>query len=160
MFENLAGHTYSTDIYTMLFNMLIILAVGGLWLMWARNMKRQKNVESMLTTASAQLEEASQHLEIALQEIKRLQQTGRPPEATPGSNDSHTRKISGTEEYYRAANPSAHTESNSPGSADTDVQQIIQMHAQGQTAEQIAAHLDAPLARVKLLLRLNEQRQA
>jgi len=70
--------TLSADpagLFGMLFNLLIIIAVGGLWLMWARNMKRQKNVESILAATSGQLEEASRHLESALQEIKRLQLT-------------------------------------------------------------------------------------
>ncbi|PJC70539.1 MAG: hypothetical protein CO017_04845 [Zetaproteobacteria bacterium CG_4_8_14_3_um_filter_59_5] len=62
-------------LFGMLFNLLIIAAVGGLWLMWARSMNRQKNVEDMLAATSGQLEEATRHLENALQEIRRLQRS-------------------------------------------------------------------------------------
>lgn len=61
------------NLFGILFNLLIIAAVGGLWLMWARSMERQKNVETLLAASSAQLAQASGHLESALQEIRKLQ---------------------------------------------------------------------------------------
>jgi len=137
----------TANLYAVLFDMLIIIAIGGLWLMWARNLNRQKNVEIMLSTTSNQLEEASRHLESALKEIQQLQQNTLQP----------TLKSETLLSERNADIPDKATIST-PSGSNSDVQKILRMHRQGQQAEQIASQLDLPLARVKLLLHLNEQR--
>ncbi|MDQ6986519.1 MAG: hypothetical protein Q9M25_01795 [Mariprofundaceae bacterium] len=139
--------TDAINLYAVLFDMLIIIAIGGLWLMWARNLSRQKNVETMLSTTSNQLEEASRHLESALKEIQQLQQRNSDP----------TLKTEARLSKYNTDIPDI-ASSSSPPDNDSDVQKILRMHRLGQQAEQIASQLDLPLARVKLLLHLNEQR--
>ncbi len=157
--------THSADIFTTLFNVLIILAIGGLWLAWARNVKRQKAVETMLSTASEQLEEASHHLANALQEIKQLQRA-KEPQSNDSDGDTTYTQDNAKIEHYRTSTKRSQDDSTSiksasspsPESSKSSVQEILQMHRMGQQAEQIAAQLDIPLARVQLLLRLNEQR--
>lgn len=103
------------DLFGMLFNVLIIAAVGGLWLMWARSIKRQKNVEDILAATSGQLEEATRHLEHALQEIKRLQEqqesggdTGQAaPAETPSPDRASTERHDDAEDSVQAGLPAA-----------------------------------------------------
>ncbi|MDX8392190.1 MAG: hypothetical protein R8K53_06455 [Mariprofundaceae bacterium] len=157
------------DIYAMLFNLLMAIAVGGLWLMWARNMKRQKNVENMLVTTSNQLEQASRHLESALQAIHQLQKN-EPQAPVKETADVNHRPIAQRDSESTTTHSGDHAENirdsamqnsemvNSPTDSESDVQQILRLHNLGLQAEQIASRLEQPLARVKLLLHLNEQR--
>jgi len=113
------------DLFGMLFNVLIMAAVGGLWLMWARSIKRQKNVEDILAATSGQLEEATRHLEHALHEIKRLQ------EQQEADDDSARATQPGTR---RAANQPAPAETASPDKVSTgrpgDAEDSVQATAQ------------------------------
>lgn len=168
-------------LFDMLFNLLIIAAVGGLWLMWARSMKRQKNVEDILAATSGQLEEATRHLEAALHEIKRLQlqeqaASASPPAGSAAATDA-PQPSSHPMHAYRKQTPAAASAAartavqpdavaqpvatpipQAPASdAQSDVQRIIHLHKLGQSAEQIAAQMNMPLARINLLLRLHQQ---
>ena len=154
----------SAALFSNVFDLLMIVAIGGLWLAWARGAKRQKNVESLLNEASSQLEEASRHLQDALREIQRLQQTNNsrateiPPPDTKSNDKSggyanntmHTK----VENDPAGIQPESRPQTGEP--ADSDVRRIIDMHEKGRTAEQIAAELKIPSARVNLLLRLNK----
>jgi len=156
----------TANIYAVLFDMLIIIAIGGLWLMWARNLSRQKNVEIMLATTSNQLEEASRHLESALKEIQQLQQnTPHSPLKTDKDANSLPEDYSDIEKTASRFTGNNHDKTDTvtittpaPADHDSEVQKILRMHRLGKQAEQIASQLDLPLARVKLLLHLNEQR--
>jgi len=192
-------------LYSMLFNALIILAIGGLWLMWARNLNRLKGVETLLMASSEQLEEASKHLESALHEINRLQSktsarnaesraasenTAEPSlpekhgsagiyspsgmvhrgdpltdtpryEETQGTTQPHPQSIAAKENSYGVASQIAtkrEEPASEPASPEDDVHQILRRHGLGISAETIAREMNAPLARVKLLLRLHEKR--
>ncbi|MDQ6971371.1 MAG: hypothetical protein Q9M30_01860 [Mariprofundaceae bacterium] len=197
--------TGPASLYSMLFNALIILAIGGLWLMWARNLNRLKGVETLLMASSEQLEEASKHLESALHEINRLQNKASagnaenraasektaesslpekngsagiyspsgmvhrgdpltaPPqhEETRGTTHTHPQSIPAKENSHEVAPQIAAKRDtptpDQPGPED-DVHQILRRHGLGISAETIAREMNAPLARVKLLLRLHEKR--
>jgi len=157
----------TANIYAVLFDMLIIIAIGGLWLMWARNLSRQKNVEIMLSTTSNQLEEASRHLESALKEIQQLQQSNSssPLKTDKNASDlpadySEIEKTAAQFTEHNVGKPDTVTITTAaPADSNSEVQKILRMHGLGKPAEHIATQLDLPLARVKLLLHLNEQRQ-
>jgi len=129
-----------------LLNMLMVIAIGGLWIMWGRGVRRQKQIETLLIATSEQLDEASRHLEGAMAHIQDVQTreshvANHPPavklkvKEKPSSIKS-PRKVRGPE--------------NSP------VTSVLRMHREGYSPEDIAASQDIELAKVKLMLKLHE----
>ena len=59
---------------------LMIAAIGGLWLMWSRAARRQREVEALLRSTSEQLDTALAHMEQAMAHIRRIE-AATPPAA-------------------------------------------------------------------------------
>lgn len=127
-----------------LFNLLIIAAIGGLWLMWTRASRRQKKIETLLIATSEQLDEASRHLEEAMTHIQRIQ--NREEHASSPSENSENR-----------AAPSS-MEPRLP--ERSPVTCVLRMHREGYSPEDIATSQEIALARVKLMLKLHERKAA
>ena len=119
------------SLFGMLFNLLIVIALGGLWLMWARHVKRQKNVEAILAATSGQLEEATRHLESALLQIQRLQEE-EDPRQTAGRHAGDATPSAPLYAYRQAQ--------ASPAEPDTQPQAASSPQATSQAAK--APHID------------------
>ncbi len=133
-----------------LFNLLIVTAIGGLWIMWARASRRQKRVEALLIATSEQLDEASRHLEGAMAYIQRIQHQESHIPDTPRAASPELKTAPLSIKQPRAA----HTSKNSP------VTSVLRMHREGYSPEDIAASQDIELAKVKLMLKLHERQAA
>ncbi len=114
----------------------MLLSIAGLWLMWWRNARRQRLVESMLMDSAKQLNEASGHLQQAMELIKRF---------TDGTASS------------QHENASRHTENTAFSEEDIHTR-ILAMRQAGETAEQMARELGFPLNQVKLILKLHDSK--
>jgi len=127
---------FSTASLPMLLDGVMLLAIAGLWLMWWRNARRQRLVESMLMDSAKQLNEASGHLRQAMELIRHFSD-GKA--SFQHENDSlHTRKTAFSEEDIHA--------------------RILAMRQAGEAAEQMARELSLPLSQVKLILKLHDSR--
>lgn len=124
--------------YILLSNSFMLIAIGGLWMLWLRNAKRQRYLQDMLADTSRQLREATAHLEEAMRAIRELKQTEKSSE----SNGQSRRFI-----------PTQDTQS--PASNNAMVTQVLRMQREGHDVEEIAAKLKTPPAQVRLLLKLH-----
>ncbi|MDQ6957875.1 MAG: hypothetical protein Q9M24_02050 [Mariprofundaceae bacterium] len=133
-----------------LFNLLIVTAIGGLWIMWARASRRQKRVEALLIATSEQLDEASRHLEEAMSHIQRIQR-----------RESHTPDIPRPVSPEPKTTPLSIKQSRAtPPPKNSPITSVLRMHREGYSPEDIAAGQDIELAKVKLMLKLHEHQAA
>jgi len=140
----------SAEEIAVLLNMLMVIAIGGLWIMWERGTRRQKQIETLLIATSEQLDEASRHLEEAMAHIQDVQTrenhaTNYPPAVKP--------KVKTRPPSIKSPRK-ARTLKNSP------VTSVLRMHREGYSPEDIAANQDIELAKVKLMLKLHERQAA
>jgi len=140
----------STGTLAALFNLLIVVAIGGLWLTWTRASRRQKQIESLLVATSEQLDEASRHLEEAMAHIQRVQYRENHIPDT-----SRARK---TETITTPLSVKSHAKATFPDTSP--VTRVLRMHREGYSPEDIAASQDIALAKVKLMLKLHERQAA
>jgi len=150
-------------------NALMIAAIAGLWLMWARASRRQREVESLLRATSEQLDTALVHMEQAMDHIRRLeasrtrmtpldekpsQQTcaargGKKSASTPDESESPRMAMEHVERASRA---------DAAGAAP--LTRVLRLHREGYKAEDIAVRENIPLAKVRLMLKLHDRRAA
>jgi len=140
----------STEEIAILFNMLMVIAIGGLWMMWGRGARRQKQIETLLIATSEQLDEASRHLEEAMAHIQDVRTrenhaANHPPAAKP--------KVKASPSSIKLPKE-ARAPKNSP------VTSVLRMRREGYSPEDIAANQDIELAKVKLMLKLHERQAA
>jgi len=140
----------STEEITTLFNMLIVIAIGGLWVMWERASRRQKRVEALLIATSEQLDEASRYLEEAMSHIQHIQR-----------RESHTPEAPHTASpEFKVASSSMKPPRETRPPKNSPVTSVLRMHREGYSPEDIAANQDIELAKVKLMLKLHERQAA
>ncbi|GMQ99664.1 MAG: hypothetical protein BMS9Abin18_0487 [Zetaproteobacteria bacterium] len=140
----------SAEELTTLFNLLIVTAIGGLWIMWARASRRQKRVEALLIATSEQLDEASRHLEESMSHIQHMQRFESHISDTPRSVSPEPKTVPLPIKQPGKARAPKH----SPVTA------VLRMHREGYSPEDIAASQDIELAKVKLMLKLHERQAA
>jgi len=117
-------------------DVILILAMAGLWLLWIRTSRRQQQLQSLLIEASQQLDTATRHLDTAMQAIERLQKL---PAKAPAEEK-----------------PVTMTELPRPRrQSDAQATRILRMRREGESPEVIADKLHLPLAQVKLMLKLH-----
>jgi len=144
----------SAEGITLLFNMLMVIAIGGLWMMWARGTRRQKQIETLLIATSEQLDEASRHLEEAMTHIQDVQ-------AHENTRENHTVTHTSMAKPEIKIEPSSiKSPQNARPLKSSPVTSVLRMHREGYSAEDIAANQDIELAKVKLMLKLNERQAA
>jgi len=127
----------------------LMAGIFMLWLTWHRNGKRQQEMELLLATTAAQLDEATHHLAEATHSMQQLKFRQEKDEQAHQSTEhvafNQSRK-----------NQSAPVESSAPPPQNsTQATMILRMHREGEAAETIAERLDMPLAQVKLMLKLH-----
>ena len=121
----------------MLLDGVMLIAVTGLWLMWWRNAKRQRLVESMLADSVRQLHEASHHLQQAMELINKSTTSTKTP--SHKASNRHVKKTPDVRE-------------------DTQVAQMLNMQREGKPVENIATKLGLPPSQVRLMLKLHASR--
>lgn len=130
-----------SNLYSMLFNATMILAIIGLWVMWLRSANRQQHVETMLADTAKQLDEATFHLEQAMAHMRE------------SSEKPHTH---GKDKPVQVLdNPDMETSSTLEASHTARMQR---MQREGESLEDIANKLCIPLAQVKLMKKLQSAR--
>jgi len=140
----------STEGITILFNMLMVIAIGGLWMMWVRGARRQKKIETLLIATSEQLDESSRHLEEAVAHIQDIQTRENAAASHPPAAKPTVKTISSSIKRATQARPAGHSPLTS----------ILRMHREGYSPEDIAASQNIELAKVKLMIKLNDRQAA
>jgi len=127
----------STRFLPMLLEGIMLIAIAGLWFMWWRNAKRQRLVESMLADSARQLQEATLHLQQAMQLINKSTDSARP---RPKETRSRT------------------AEKDDVAKKDARIEDMLSMQRDGRPVEDIARTLGLPLSQVRLMLKLHANR--
>jgi len=125
------------------FDLVILLALAGLWGLWWRTSRKQRAIEGLLVEAAQEIDSASLSLNEAMQHIERFKQSeSRAPAPKP-----------------RAARHDSDAQMSSAEPAATplgpQITQLLRMHREGQSEEMIANALGLPSAQVKLLVKLH-----
>ncbi|MDQ6951121.1 MAG: hypothetical protein Q9M26_05595 [Mariprofundales bacterium] len=123
----------------------MMLALGGMWLLWLRGSRRQDAIEHKLEAASAELEEASSQLNALMPMIRDLAD----PRPSPLPSRHKARQV--------ASNPAPAEPppASKEGGAGSQLSRLLCLHREGVAPEKIARQLDMPLAQVKLLLQVH-----
>lgn len=165
----------NADMLNMALDALMIAAIGGLWLMWARASRRQRQVESLLLGASEQLDATLAHLERAMEHIRRIEAANlgqgdgkASPEAEnkPAGRGSRVTPI--RSQAREPAMPPSMPEMDADDAGMTPVTtasaapltRVLRLHREGFAAEEIARREDIALAKVRLMLKLHANQAA
>jgi hypothetical protein len=157
-------------ILNMAMNALMIAAIAGLWLMWARASRRQCEVESLLRATSEQLDTALIHMEQAMDHIRRLEASrtcmtpapdGKPSQkARDARGDKKSASASDESESPRMAMEHVERASRADAAGAAPLTRVLRLHREGYKAEDIAVRENIPLAKVRLMLKLHDRRAA
>jgi len=129
------------NLYHMLFDGSMMLAIIGLWVMWLRSANRQRYVEAMLADTAKQLDKATFHLEQAMAHMRGV------------SEETHA--CEKNEPLQPSDNPGMETASTLVASR---VSRMLRMQREGESLEDMANKLGIPLAQVKLMQKLQATR--
>jgi len=143
--------TAGMDIVGLLIDAVMVLAMVGLWWLWLKGSRRQREIELKLDAASAQLQEASKQLNDLMPLLSELCDP-RPSPAPPSRSVVAPRATAAPD---RPAAP--RQGSSSAGADDARLARLLRLRREGLDAEQIARQIDLPLAQVKLLLRVHAE---
>ena len=134
------------------FDLVMLVALGGLWAMWWKTSRKQRAIEGLLAEAAQEIDRASLSLNEALLHIERIKREqaadarSKPvprPEAAPAAP--------------RAPEPEPKPEAspNTQPPQNSQTTQLLRMHREGQGEAEIASALSLPTAQVRLLLKLH-----
>lgn len=155
MLENL-----DNEMLSMLFDVVLILSVAGLWILWWRQQKQRQNIEKMLAEASTQLQEATLMLNQALVQIQDLQPQSESENMAPITADSASDSLEKDQLKQKirekvSEGVTVGLEEQSQSTANiSQVAQMLRLQREGATPEKIAQKLKIPLAQIKLMLML------
>lgn len=149
-----------SEMLSMLFDIVLILSVAGLWILWWRQLKQRQNIEQMLAEASTQLQEATLMLNQALVQIRNLQPQDKSEEvvlsmASRASNPLEKEQLKQKIQEKVRNGVTVGVEEQSQSTANiSQVAQMLRLQREGVTPEKIAQQLNVPLAQIKLMLML------
>jgi len=148
----------NADILNMALDTLMIAAIVGLWLMWTRAARRQRQIEALLSATTEQLDTALSHMEQVMTHIRRLEA------AQSDTSSNHDAKTGATtsRHAFRHAPPSRDT-AEAPASSlahTAPITRVLRLHREGCKAEEIARREEIPLAKVRLMLKLHAHQAA
>jgi len=129
---------FGTSFYSMVFDILVIIAIAGLWITWWRNLNRLHNTELLLASSIRQLEEASTQLKQSMEHIRALER----------------KKYAGEEKLPESLSGKFHSADES-ASAETVFTQTLCLHRGGMSDEDIAKNLGIPITQVRLILKMH-----
>ncbi|MDX8398027.1 MAG: hypothetical protein R8K49_06880 [Mariprofundaceae bacterium] len=162
----------SMDGFAVLLDSVIMVVMIGLWYLWWKQAQQRKKIESSLLEAAQQLETATRLLDGAMQQMSDIQENAKPhkalqvkqPEPAVRVDEAllevpvddvkvnfSTRAMEMSQS--QAQRPSRPEPSHATGSVgSSQMAQILRMQREGVKADDIATTLDIPLAKVKLML--------
>jgi exonuclease VII large subunit len=127
--------------YGIILDVLIIMAVAGLWMAWWRNLNRLQKTERLLADSIQQLEQASTRLKQAMDHILAFEKEKR------------------AEEEIRTKNPPRKRRAPTAGSSsDTVLSRTLRLQRQGKSDNEIADNLSIPVNQVRLMLKMHATR--
>lgn len=130
-----------SPLYGIILNVLIIIAIAGLWMTWWHNLNRLQKTERLLAESIQQLEQASSQLKQATDHIRSFE----------------LKKRAGEE--IRTKNPPRKRPAPTAGaSADTVLTHTLRLQREGKSGEEIADSLNIPIKQVRLMLRMHATR--
>jgi len=145
-----------SEILSMVFDVVLILSVIGLWILWWQQVQQRKNIESMLVEASTQLQEATLMLNQALVQIQDLQgieSSDLEVHQTAQVDDEDLAKSAFREKVEKRVESDVQEETQ-PTAKISQVAQMLRLQREGMSPEKISEKLDVPLAQIKLMLML------
>jgi len=151
MLELLNNETLST-----IFDVVLLLSVIGLWILWWRQVQQRKGIETMLSEASNQLQEATQMLNEALYQIQELQRDKVADSDRQKASEERPELQAKARFKEKVVEKVSHTsaEESQPTANISQVSKMLRLQREGIEPEQIAEKLNMPLAQVKLMLML------
>ncbi len=134
------------------FDLVMLVALGGLWAMWWKTSRKQRAIEGLLAEAAQEIDRASLSLNEALlhiERIKREQATDAKPRPAPRPEAAPAAPIAPEPE------PKPEAYQNAQNGQNSQTTQLLRMHREGQSEAEIASALSLPSAQVRLLLKLH-----
>ncbi|MDX8380606.1 MAG: hypothetical protein R8M14_00675 [Ghiorsea sp.] len=163
------------SLLNILFNSILVISILGLWGLWFHQHRQRKNVEHMLQLASADLQEATKLLEQVMTQLPRMDLMERQADEQPRQTVEHVRRPKEKDLSPQVSNTTSHqdqlyiqqniqklkakvpVQKQQPASqapADNLSAQIMKLNSEGLSKENIAKHLQIPVAQVRLMLLL------
>lgn len=134
------------------FDLVMLVALGGLWAMWWKTSRKQRAIEGLLAEAAQEIDRASLSLNEALLHIERIKRE----QAEAPKPKAASRRKSVPAEPDEPVEPEPPAPKPKPASAqNSQVTQLLRMHREGLSEEEIATALSLPTAQVRLLLKLH-----
>ena len=121
----------------LLLDLLLILAVAGLWLAWWRNLNRLRRTEQLLCESIQQLDQASSELQQAATYIRAFEK--RQQKVPAGRPRPAVKKQTVADEPAEEA----------------ALARTLRLKQQGKSAEEIADILNLPITQVRLMLKVH-----
>ncbi len=145
-----------SEILSIIFDVVLILSVIGLWILWWQQVQQRKNIESMLVEASTQLQEATLMLNQALVQIQDIQGSEESEVKTQEAvkQDDEELAMSAFREKVEERVGSDIREQSQPTANISQVAQMLRLQREGMSPEKISEKLNVPLAQIKLMLML------
>ena len=134
------------DWLNLAFDLVMLVALGGLWAMWWKTSHKQRAIEGLLAEAAQEIDRASRSLNEALMHIERIK---REQVVAPKPKPSPRPAAAPAAPRPPEPQPKPETSQNS------QITQLLRMHREGQSEEAIASTLSLPTAQVRLLLKLH-----
>lgn len=131
------------------FDLVMLVALGGLWVLWWKTSRKQRAIEGLLAEAAQEIDRASLSLNEALLHIERIK---REQAAAPGPEPA-PRPTATPERPAAPRMPEPEPRPEPP--QNSQVTQLLRMQREGQSEEEIAHALSLPTAQVRLLLKLH-----
>ena len=143
------------DWLNLAFDLVMLVALGGLWAMWWKTSRKQRAIEGLLAEAAQEIDRASLSLNEALLHIERIK---REAIAAPKAKPAARRTPEPEPEWVEpepVAPPMAPPKPKPETAQNSQITQLLRMHREGQSEEAIASALSLPTAQVRLLLKLH-----
>lgn len=126
--------------YSIILDVLIIIAVAGLWMVWWRNLNRLQKTERLLADSIQQLEQASMQLKQTMDHIRVFEEK------------------SAGEEVRTKNPPRKRPVPIATASADIVLARTLRLQVEGKSDEEIADSLSIPINQVRLMLKMHSTR--
>jgi len=126
-------------------DILVLIGVLSLWLLWKRTIARQKHAETILKETAEQLEIATETLDEALEKIAALKRKN----STASGRDQPSVRKKSLAEAGKSGQPTKN-----------QLNRILEMSARGDSPASISRALEIPEAKIRLTLKLQQNRSS
>ncbi len=142
------------SIFNLALDVLLVVAISGLWVVWFMQAGQRKKVEEMLLQASKELQEATALLDHVMTSLAEQKAAEMQPRQRPASEVKPKERPRRSESYASPVNvPNRNSQLKREG-ASNYAAQVMRLNREGLTAEKISEKLGVPIAQVRLMLLL------